>query len=344
MNRKHFLTAAALLTGFFAASHANAAAFWTCNGNPVTWEDPFAMVPNTFSVPPGGLRDASVNNAINSWRGVAGMTDMVSKSSTVTIGNSITTGDGQNDVATVPRANIGGNNGLTLMINSLCFLSSSWEEADVTAASDLNFGSVKQDTLVSNSGRSTFMHEFGHAHGLDHIQKFNNMRVPQPRPVVGGPNETVDVLPDDADGGRFLYPTGNKEVNLFASAQRLNTGTDKIVMNQSGSVTSCSTGGGGITLNSTVGNNGTVDVTQTERWWVSTDPNAFNGGIQIFQWTNGTFKANSVFTRQVTFKMPALPVGTYFLFHGVDVLHQVTESREDDNNVREGLIIKVINC
>jgi hypothetical protein len=37
-------------------------------------------------------------------------------------------------------------------------------------------------------------------------------------------------------------------------------------------------------------------------------------------------------------------VGTYFLFHGVDVFHQVTESHEDDNNVREGLIINVINC
>jgi hypothetical protein len=344
MSRKYFSTAAALLTGFFVASHANAFVVWTCSGNVITWEDPFALVPNTPSVPPGSLRDVSVNNAINSWRGVIGMTDMVSKSSSITTGTSITTGDGQSDIGVAPRANIGGNNGLTLMINSLCFLSSSWEETDVLAASDLNFGPVKEDTLVPNSGRSTFMHELGHAHGLDHAQNFNNMRVPQPRPVVGGPNETVDVLPDDADGGRFLYPTGNKEVNLFASAQRLNTATDTILMNHTGSVTSCSTGGGGITLNSTVGNNGTVDVTQTERWWVSTDPNAFNGGFQIFQWNNSTFKANSVFTRQVSFKMPALPVGTYFLFHGVDVLHQVTESREDDNNVREGLIIKVVNC
>jgi hypothetical protein len=344
MNRNLTLTGAALLTGFFLASHANAFVFWTCSGSTMTWEDPFAMVVNTPTIPAGGLRDVSVDNAINRWRGVIGMTDMVSKSSTVSTGNVITTGDGQNDVAVVPRANIGGNNGLTLMTYSLCFFSSSWEEADVFAASDLTFGSVKQDTLVSNSGRSTFMHEFGHAHGLDHSQHFNNMRVPQPRPVVGGPNETVDVLPDDADGGRFLYPTGNKEVNLFASAQRLNSGTDTILMNHTGSITSCATGGGSVTLNSTVGNNGTVDVTQTERWWVSTDPNAFNGGFQIGQWSNSTFKANSVFTRQVTFKMPALPVGTYFLFHGVDVLHQVTESREDDNNVREGLTIKVINC
>src|SRR4051812_24253053 len=104
MKRKLTLTGAALLTGFVIASHANAFAFWTCNGNTVTWEDPFAMVPNTFSIPPGGLRDASVNNAINRWVGVIGMNDMVSKSSTVTTGNSITSGDGQNDVAVVPRA------------------------------------------------------------------------------------------------------------------------------------------------------------------------------------------------------------------------------------------------
>ncbi|HEY9421661.1 MAG TPA: hypothetical protein VIW92_09615 [Thermoanaerobaculia bacterium] len=344
MSRSKAIFGAVLLAGLFSASHANAFTFSTCSGDPVLWEGPFAMVPNTFSMAPGGLRDASATNAINSWVGVIGMANMVSKSSTTTNGSSITNGDGQNDVAVVTRASIGGNNGLTVMIHSLCFLSSSWEEADVMVASDLTFGPVQQDTLVPSSGRSTFMHEFGHAHGLDHDQKFNNMRTPQPRPVVGGPGETVDVLPDDANGGRFLYPTGNSEVNLFASAQRRNSATDTILMNQTGSVTRCSAGGGSLTLTSTVGNNGTVNVTQTERWWVSTNPGAFNGGILLFQWNNSTFNAGTVLTRQVTFKMPALPAGTYFLFHGVDTLKQVIETREDDNNVREGLIIKVIDC
>jgi hypothetical protein len=49
-------------------------------------------------------------------------------------------------------------------------------------------------------------------------------------------------------------------------------------------------------------------------------------------------------TRQLTFKLPALPVGTFFVFHGVDVLQQVNESREDDNAVREGVVLQVINC
>jgi hypothetical protein len=42
--------------------------------------------------------------------------------------------------------------------------------------------------------------------------------------------------------------------------------------------------------------------------------------------------------------MPPLAARTYFLFHGVDVFNVVAESREDDNNVREALIVKVITC
>jgi hypothetical protein len=42
--------------------------------------------------------------------------------------------------------------------------------------------------------------------------------------------------------------------------------------------------------------------------------------------------------------MPALDPGTYFLYHGVDVLDEVDESREDDNSVREALLVQVNNC
>ncbi len=47
---------------------------------------------------------------------------------------------------------------------------------------------------------------------------------------------------------------------------------------------------------------------------------------------------------ELTFKLPALPAGTYFLYHGVDMLDEHNESREADNAVREGLTIKVNNC
>jgi len=343
MNRKSILAGAVLLSGFLMASHADAFSFFTCNGNPVVWGSPFQLVQNTFSIPFGTPPESSLDNAIGRWNGVQGMVNMVSKAPFITIGSDLSIGDGQNDVATTGRAKLGGNSGLTFLIHNLCVLSSSWVEADVAVANDLTFGRVAEDSLTTTSGRSTFLHELGHAHGLGHAQGFNNMRASQPRPLVGGPNETIDVLPDDARAGRFLYPTGNGEVNLFASAQR-RTSNDKIVLNNSGTITVCAKGGDTITLFSTVGNNGTITATQTERWWVSTSDQAHNGGTTIFQWNGSTFPANIVVTRQVTFKLPALPVGTFFVFHGVDVLHEVQESREDDNNVREGVLLQVDNC
>jgi hypothetical protein len=343
MNRKNLVAGAVLLSGLLMASQADAFVFWECSGNPVVWGDPFEMTVNTDSIPPGTPPDSSLINAVDRWNGVQGMKNMVSFSLFSSSGPTISIGDGQNDVGLVNPAKIGGNNGLTFMFYSLCVLSSSWQEADVTVAVNLNFGPVAEEQLTSTSGRSTFLHEFGHAHGLAHVQGFNNMRTPQPRPVVGGTGATVDVLPDDANGGRFLYPSGNQEVNVFASAFR-RTGKDQIVLNHTGSITACSGGGGSVTLAATTGNNGTVNVTQTERWWVSTNSNAHNGGIQIFQLNNVSVGASKVKQETVSFKLPPLPVGTYFLFHGVDVLDNLSESREDDNAVREGLTIKVINC
>jgi hypothetical protein len=344
MNRKNIIAGAVLLSGFLMASHADAFNFFKCSGNEVNWNDPFGMVRNQTSIPAGSVSENSLKNAIGRWNGVQGMADMVSLFPFASGGNTITTGDDVNDVAlTNPKA-IGGNRGLTLLVNNLCVLSSSWIEADVLVANDLTPGPVAQDTLANNSERSTFIHEFGHAHGLAHSQHFNVMRVPQPRPVVGGTGETVDVLPDDANGGRFLYPNGNFEINLFVSAQR-KTAADKIVLNNTGTVTSCSSGGGTITLNATTGNNGTIPLTSAQRWWVSTSSGAFTvgQGTQIFKSGNSTFAAGTVSQKQFSFKMPALPAGTYFLFHGVDGI-PANESRDDDNAVREALKIKVITC
>jgi hypothetical protein len=346
MIRKNILAGAVCLVCCSLPSPAHAFTYLTCGGVKVVWDDPFPMVQNTFSIPPGGLREASLNNAINRWRGVGGMLDMVSKSIFVNAGSTYTIDDGQNGAVVVNRSDIGGNNGLTSMIHDGCFIAGDmeWLEADVQVASDMSFAALDETSVTPNRGRETFIHEFGHAHGLQHSQGYNQMRVPGPRPRVGGPGETVDVLPDDAKGGRFLYPSGKTEVNLFASAQRRDTGTDTIVNGTSGTVTSCTGGGGTLTINSTVGNNGTVNVTQTERWWLNTSIAGHSGGILIGQWNNSTFVANSAFTRLITLTMPPLAAGTYFLFHGVDVFNVANESREDDNNVREALVVKVIPC
>lgn len=342
MNRKIILAGAVLLSGFLLAPEARAANHFECDGDPVVWEEPFELTQNTLSIPNGSPPDGALKNAIDRWNGVQGMANIASMSLFSTSGNGIGIGDGQSDVGTTSRAKLGGASGLTFLFHSLCVFSSSWSEADVAVANDLPFSQVGETSLAT-SGRLTFLHEIGHAHGLADAQGFNHMRKSQPRPLVGGPGETVDVLPDDANGGRFLYPNGNKEVNLFASAHR-RTAKDKIVLNNSGTITVCSKGGTDVTLTSTVGNNGTVNIQQTERWWVSLSDHAHSGGTKIFQWNGSTFIAGSVNTRQVSFKMPALSPGTYFLYHGVDMLDEANESRENDNNVREGMKIKVIDC
>jgi hypothetical protein len=346
MTPRSVLAAAIYLVCLSLPAPAHAFSFVTCGDVKVVWDDPFTMVQNTFSIPSGSFREGALDNAINRWRGVKGMLDMVSKSFFVNSGSTYSIDDGQNDAVVVDRSDIGGNNGLTSMIHDGCFLAGDmeWLEADVQLAGDMSFGPLGETSLTPNVGRETFIHEFGHAHGLQHFQGFNHMRKVGPRPKVGGPGETIDVLPDDAKGGRFLYPSVNPEVNLFASAQRRDVNTDTIVNGTSGTVTSCTGGGGTLTINSTVGNNGTVNVTQTERWWLNTSSAGHSGGILIGQWNNSTFVANSAFTRLITLTMPPLAVGTYFLFHGVDVFNVVAESREDDNNVREALIVKVINC
>jgi len=346
MNRKSIFAGAVLSTGFFLASQAHAYHHWVCGGIKVVWSHPFAMVQNTKSIPVGGAREVALDKAIKRWQNVDGMWNMVSKSSTVTTGSTIGQLNFQNDVAVVPKSGLSGDKiGLTMMFHDGCFFGgdAEWIETDVVVRSDLDFGKVEETALPNNSGREVFLHEFGHAHGLDHTQGFNVMRSATPMPLVGGPGETIDVLPDDAKGGRFLYPTGNDEVNLFASAHR-RTSDDKIKVNNSGTVTFCKKGGGTLKINATVGNNGTVDIKQTELWWVSTSKTAHSGGIKVGQWNNGTFLANKVKTRELEFTMPALEPGTYFLYHGVDVLDEVTESREDDNNVREALVVQVNNC
>ena len=346
MRCKDFLLGAVFLAYCSLTTSAHAYTYWTCGGEKVVWDDSFSMVQNTFSIPPGGLRESTLSNAINRWRGVRGVLDMVSKSPFVNPGSTYGIDDDQNDAVVVKRSDIGGNNGLTTLIHDGCFLPGDmeWLEADVQVASDMSFAAPGETSLATDLGRDTFIHEFGHAHGLDHAQGFNNMRGLQPRPKVGGPGEKIDVLPDDAQGGRFLYPSGKTEHNLFASAQRRDIGTDTIVNNASGTVFSCTGGGGTLTINSTVGNNGTVNVTQTERWWLNTSSAGHSGGILLGQWNNSTFVANSAHTRLITLTMPALPAGTYFLFHGVDVFNVADESRENDNNVREALVVEVIPC
>ena len=104
MMRKTFLIGLILLA--CGPVSARGYGYMTCGGVKVVWDDSFSMVQNTFSIPPGGLREASLDNAINRWRGVQGMLDMVSKSPLPNPGSTYTVDDGQNDAVIVARSDI----------------------------------------------------------------------------------------------------------------------------------------------------------------------------------------------------------------------------------------------
>lgn len=325
---------------------AAAYSFDLCNGSSVKLSGSASYYRNTHSIPTGTDKASAYFNAINRWNDVRAMADRLVAHGT-TSGSSITHGDDRFDAAVVARSAIGGLSGLTKKFyNVACvpFVTKKIIEADVMVASDIPFGNPAEDVLLDN-GRDVFMHEFGHALGLQHYQSFNIMRSASPRPHFGGPGEHIDVLPDDAAGGRALYPVSGTHTNVLSSAYRRDTSNDTILLNQTPGTTvfACSGGGGVLGVQATVANNGNVNVTQTERWFMSTNSTAY-GGTQVFQWNNSTYNANSALTILRTFTLPALSVGTYRLFHSVDALNQHAEVREDDNSAREVLIIEVISC
>lgn len=328
-----------------------AARFRECSDDPVRIGGGNVLDFTIFasSMSPTSPAGTACTNAINKWNAVDGMSNKFAGSFTLGPTTSFH-GDLRSDALLVSRSNIGGRNGLTHIIYNapLCTpgIAERIIEADVMVANDMIYVNPAEDTLTTNNGRTTFLHEFGHALGLLHNQDYNTMRTVQPRPVFGGLGEHQDVFPDDAAGGRALYPSsGSTHVNIFTTASMRDVSTDTIQPNTGvGPVFSCTSGGGQITILATAGNNGQVNITQTERWFISYSSTAYANGFFFAEWAGSTYNAGSAISVWRTLTLPALAVGTYRLFHGVDMLNQVVEKREDDNVSRQPLLIQVVPC
>jgi hypothetical protein len=328
------------LSLFGFASSALAFRYTTCSDEKVVWDGSIDLVRNTFSIPNGSTRHDAFTNAVSRWNAVVGMANEFQLAGT-TSGSVITNGDDQNDVAVVNRSSIDGNNGLTLVYIGGCW---AWgadiDETDVLVASDLPFANPDEVSL-STTGRNTFIHEFGHAIGLLHHDKANLLRTTQPRPKTGGAAEHVDVLPDDAQGGRFLYPTGLSQKNLFATAQRLEGGQ---ITNENGFTPQFGCPGGLVTVKFTVGNNGTDAIVNNQRFSMSTSKTGYTGGTTMGVWSGATNNPNGYFSGSVQLTIPNVAPGIYFLFYRVDKDGTTTESRESDNVVRLNKTLQILDC
>src|SRR5207342_1026386 len=82
--------------------------------------------------------------------------------------------------------------------------SASVVEIDIMVASDLpDFRNPANEAVLEQSGRSVFLHEMGHAHGLQHDQDYLNvMGDARFLPFAGGTGTRAVLFPDDSAGLR----------------------------------------------------------------------------------------------------------------------------------------------
>lgn len=328
----------------------------TCGGATLKWSGTAQMTRARCSVPDGSTQATSYFSAIQRWNDVRGASDKLDPVFFWPPDHCyISLDDEFNDFALVDTAEIDGNLGGTFVRRDCPEIKS----IDILLANKDTQGFSNPDEsfavgLGSSSGRFAVLHEFGHGLGLSvkpkgssvnaHVTGFAVMRVSPPTPLAGGLDQQhARVMPDDAQGLRHIYPNGNTERNLMASAQSL-SGTTVVNNTNTETVTRCR--GESVTFTWTVVNAGTVNATTDQRFFLHPSSTGHDQtGVGLGTWIDLTVNANHSYAKSVTRKIPCgTTPGTYFLFHEVDSKDEFDEWNEDDNVVRLPLKVAVIGC
>jgi hypothetical protein len=354
--------ATGIAVGLLAVTHsAFAFNIITCDGAKLKWPGNSAnaaMTRNKCSVPDGSSQADAYFSAINRWNQVGGMWDKLAASFVWDSNHCfITLDDDQNDFALVDVSAIDGALGSTFV----------WRDCPDIYSVDIMMANLDTQSfgnpdeafaigtgLSTTTGRFAVLHEFGHAVGLSiqpkgssvnaHVTGFAVMRASPPGPLAGGLNQPhVRVMPDDAAGVRSLYPSGNNEFNLMASAQSLSGTT---VVNNANWQTVNRCRGDSINFIWTMANGGTTDATVDQRFFIAKSPTAHNDpGVTLGTWFGATVTAQGVVSPSVTMKIPCgTPSGLYWLYHQVDSNKVFGEWNENDNVVHNPMTIQVNDC
>ena len=360
MNGMRLLATLLVAGTLVVSSNAHAFSIVKCDGAKLKWPGNSAnakMTRNRCSVPDGSTQASAYFSAIDRWNQVGGMWDKLAASFAWDPGHCfIGLDDDWNDFALVDAAEIDGSLGGTLV----------WRDCPEIYSVDIMMANLDTQTFenpdeafavgsgLSSTGRFAVLHEFGHGLGLSvkpkgtsinaHVTGFAVMRSTPPGPLAGGLNQPhVRVMPDDAAGVRSLYPSGNNEFNLMASAQSLN-GTD-IVNNASWqTVNRCR--GDSVTFKWTMANGGTVDATVDQKFFIVKSPSGHNSaGVSLGTWFGATVTAQGAVSESVTLTIPCgTSTGLYWLYHRVDANGGLNEWNESDNVVHNPMTIQVNNC
>jgi|EndMetStandDraft_5_1072996.scaffolds.fasta_scaffold23648_2 hypothetical protein len=342
------------------APAAHAFKIVTCDGAKLKWPGNSAnakMTRNKCSVPDGSTQAAAYFSAIDRWNQVGGMWDKLSASFAWDSGHCyITLDDDENDFALVDVGEIDGALGSTIV----------WRDCPEIESIDIMMANLDTQSFanpdeafaagtgLSSTGHLAVLHEFGHGLGLslkakgssadNHATGFAVMRASAPGPLIGGLSQPHSrPMPDDAAGGRSLYPSGNNEFNLMASAQSLVSGS---IVNNAPWQTVNMCRGDSLTFTWTMANGGTTDATVDQRFYIAKNPTAHNStGVTLATWFDATVTAQGVVFPSVKLPIPCgTSTGLYWLYHEVDSNNEFGEWNESDNVVHNPLTIQVNNC
>jgi hypothetical protein len=339
---RHFLRFAFVFAALCAVTGAAEAASWrTCNGSAVKWRGTLNIHRNRCSIADTGIVNSAYWNGMRQWDRLSNVVDgtFVNGAGDCVIHH----GDGQNEVGLVNRANIDGNNGLTILQLGLCFIGSNdIDEADVMVANDMNF-TARNGNFLGTTGRSTFVHEFGHLFGFLHENAHAVLRTSPPHLITGG-SEPSTVWPSDSIGMNSLYGFAIARANLLPAALGVVGGSAQ-TLDPSSTVTVCR--GGSSSTRVYLGNSGNIGSgTYNLRVRLSTTaPMAgYSGSTTVVSSFTHSIGAFSQGTFDLGFTVPfSLADGTYFIYTDMDHTSTITEIVESDNRTVSAKRIRV-NC
>jgi hypothetical protein len=328
---KTILRSAIACLSVLAISGAAEAARWrTCNGSAVKWRDTLNIHRNRCSIPDTGLVNSAYWNGMRQWNRLSNVVDgtFVNAADDCWIGYD----DGENEVGLVNRAAIDGANGLTVLQLGVCFIGSNdIDEADVMIANDLSF-TAQRGNFLGTTGRSTFVHEFGHFFGFLHEDAHDVLRTTPPHLLTGG-TEPSTVWPSDTIGMNSLYGFSVTRANLLPSALGVVSGAVQ-TLDPAGISAACR--GASRTTRVYLGNSGNA-ASGTYNLRIRLNATAPMAGYSASTTVAATFThslgAFSQGTFDLSYTVPwSLPNGTYFVYVDMDYTSSITEILEGDNS------------
>jgi hypothetical protein len=215
-------------------------------------------------------------------------------------------------------------------------------EADIAINGEFNFemGNPPCNTYLVGH-RTTIMHEMGHAFGLQHEDDVMALMMTNDGEAKYCGSHTIAPHPDDALGGRALYPSGASMIDLGASEFQV-VGSNNVNLNTSPGTSSLCPGDS-YTFKWSVGNRGTTNLSFNVRWYLSTNTDITTSDIPVATNTGASLSAGrfATHTRSVTIPRNVTYGTTYYLGTFVDWDNQHDEWYESNNATYMARKIKI---